>query len=166
MAEGVVVSEDVSRYGLHRLHVIRGGVPPAREAWLAGIQDGGQVEAIAEWHDPSLNFYHLYIAWRSEMIESSSPIWSTSISGNLVEAVGRAAEKFHQRFGAWPNQAITRANGEQDPGPNSVTLGSPQGDDIGKIRIHYVEKGWQPGTVGVYLLEDEDDEGEAHAGSN
>lgn len=59
-AQEMVVDEGVSRFGLHRLHVVRAGSPVGREQWM----EGKEVEAVYEYEEEEIKMFHLRLWWR------------------------------------------------------------------------------------------------------
>ena len=63
-----VVDMGVSRFGLHRLHVIRMGKPVEMERWIDQyVPMGGRVETHLAFEEPGLGLHHLYLYWRMEI---------------------------------------------------------------------------------------------------
>lgn len=68
-----VVQDDVSRFGLRRLHVIRMGGKVEKDDWLVQIEgDGGEVKAVLEYEEEELGLWHLRIFWKVREAGSST----------------------------------------------------------------------------------------------
>ena len=67
-AEGFVVDEGISRFGLRRIHVITPMTADKaliREAWTQEKAGEGEVMAVLEYDDEDVRMHHLRIYWRN-----------------------------------------------------------------------------------------------------
>jgi len=68
----VIVEQGVSRFGLHRLHVMRMSADPGRsgevdlERWVQEkvLAVGGEVELFYKYEEKDLGVWHLRLYWR------------------------------------------------------------------------------------------------------
>lgn len=67
MPDGVVVRNDVSRYGLRRLHILRAGQPVDEAAWLAAVGiTADELLARLEFKEEFMGMHHLRLYWRDK----------------------------------------------------------------------------------------------------
>jgi hypothetical protein len=59
-----VVDEGVSRYGLHRIHILRAGNCIDREKWIKEKVNGGLLMAVLEYEDQAVGMHHLRLYWK------------------------------------------------------------------------------------------------------
>jgi hypothetical protein len=71
----MVVKDDVSSKGLHRLHVVRGGSMKEEQAarWAAGWierrvdRTGGVLEGSFVYEEPGMGMWNLRLYWKDEV---------------------------------------------------------------------------------------------------
>ena len=64
LVDEIIVEEGVSRFGLHRLHVIRMGGVVDQVKWIEERVGEGRLEALVEYEDEGLGIYHLRLYWK------------------------------------------------------------------------------------------------------
>src|SRR5512139_639878 len=62
-SQGMVVDEGVSRFGLHRLHVVRAGSPVEAETYLERLE-GSEAATRFEYLEEEIGMWHLRLWWR------------------------------------------------------------------------------------------------------
>ena len=68
--DGTIVDMGVSRFGLHRLHVVRLGAAVDIEAWIKErVPEGGVVETFLGYEERGLGLHHLRLYWRETQAE-------------------------------------------------------------------------------------------------
>jgi len=158
-----VVLDDMSRYGLRRLHLL-GAFPVDADPYLDQMEAIGGIPLVKMEYEDDLGNYHLYLAWRFVM----EAMVVFGIDGcDLGEAIGKAAVGYFRRFGVWPDWGVIRGTGDAknaslDGGCKERILGREtgkgeiknlefkrDGEVVGEVRIERV--GWmRAGDVGVY----------------
>ena len=86
MVDGVVLYDGINRYGMHQMHVMRGGRKVDVEAWLQKLgifRD--QLTLINEYEEEETRMWHLHLAWKEdgEWDEWKPPIISSTC--NVIE---------------------------------------------------------------------------------
>jgi len=148
--EVFVVLDDMSRFGLRRLHLL-GAYPIDADLYLDQMEAiGGIAELKLEYVD-DLGNYHLFLAWRFVM-EAMFCIQIQDASA-FQEAIGKAAVGYFRRFGVWPDRGVIRTgDGGRGTGEGeikSMELRQEDGELVGNVMIERV--GWmRAGDVGVY----------------
>lgn len=67
MADGVVMYDGINRYGIHHVHVMRGGRKVDVGAWLGQL--GIELERLTlinEYEEEDTRMWHLHLAWMEE----------------------------------------------------------------------------------------------------
>ena len=143
-SETYVIQDDVSRYGLRRMHLMRKVKYGEEEVEkllneMEGESPARMTTAYATTWQDEVGNWHLFMAWR-EMMETMYVA-----SGKFCEALVQATRGYMRRFGNLPDRVIVREGTEA---PELVQL---EGD--GRSQRAVVKRcGWmRKGDVGVYV---------------
>jgi len=83
---GTVVDLGVSRFGLHRLHVVRMGAAVDAEAWIKErVPEGGMVETWLKYEEKGLGLHHLHLFWREGGIASQRDCFAKNARNDMEE---------------------------------------------------------------------------------
>lgn len=146
-----IVVDDVSRYGLRRVHAVTSR--RLKEVVMRRLRDriakeDGRWEFLQVLvHTDESGSCHVRMFWRWTM----GPLWVVARNGLEVGAATRkAAEGFFRKRGRFPNRAVIR-KGTEVVG-KGITLVNAEGVKLGEV--WYEEVGWiRSGDVGVYWCE-------------
>jgi hypothetical protein len=73
MDDEAIVEEGVSRYGLHRVHVVRMGGEVDAERWIREkTEEGGRVETFFRYEEEETGVHHLRLWWREPLTPTLS----------------------------------------------------------------------------------------------
>ena len=112
--DDVLMANDLTRYGLRRVHVMRMGARPERERWLALAP--GEVDlddmSVIETREDGLDVWHLHVCWHARELvkleggeQGMAVMWY--LGGQPVRlGVDCAATLFNMRTGRLPRAAL------------------------------------------------------------
>jgi len=68
MEDEIVIEEGVSRFGLHRVHVMRMGAPVDLERWVKErvLAVGGEVKTWYRYEEEGIGVHHLRLWWTAD----------------------------------------------------------------------------------------------------
>ena len=66
LVQEVVVEEGVSRFGLHRVHVMRMGAAVDVDQWVKERVGEGVVKGWWEYKEEEMDVYHLWLWWKDD----------------------------------------------------------------------------------------------------
>jgi hypothetical protein len=110
MNDETVLLNDLSLYGLRRVHVIRMGQPVDMERWLM-LMTEDEVCSLQrmEYEDKGMGVWHLRLWWHYKgPVTGSQPgiLWHLSKGERVSECVRRGAELHLAFFERWPVKAM------------------------------------------------------------
>ena len=114
MGDETLVLDDLTRYGLRRMHIMRCGKAVEARAWMERI--GGEVDAeeVRTWrcYEELLDVHHLWFYWHArELVEMRGGRRGPAVLWWVGEqparfAIDCAASLYLVRVGRWPNAAL------------------------------------------------------------
>lgn len=150
----VVVVNDLTRYGLRRLHVMRMGGRPDWQHWRQMVPAAAldSLEYI-ERHEPAIGVEHLELWWHvREMVRVAPPpgremvgvMWYVERGERLSEAIERATIEYYLAVDRWPVVGLYPARGGV---PDELVMATGE-DEAGKalppLRLPLQVAAWLP----------------------
>lgn len=118
MSDETVVLNDISRYGMRRVHVMRMGKPVEREQYICNmlpVEYDLDDLILAEYRDAAVDVYHLWLHWHArEMVtlrygdgrRSEVSCWWWMGKMNVRLAADCAATVYRRKMGRWPDRVL------------------------------------------------------------
>ena len=150
-----LLSNSISRYGLHELHVARMGAPVEIEHWMAFVPDYANAE-MQRWTEEPLGIHHLLIVWPAREVVHlvggpsawcglNVVLWRLDKGESVRDGTIKAAVAYLEKLGRWPNRVAIRKLPE-GAGEFAVYEGAD-----GRVMVKPVVAEWAPvGYLVVY----------------
>jgi hypothetical protein len=152
MSDETLLVNDITRFGLRRLHVVRMGAPVEGWNWVTKVPaDGLELVKAFETREEGVDVFHLWIVWNARepvKVEGKTVLfWWIGKGISLRDAARYAAVSYLGWFERWPGvvkvcKLPTGSTGE---------IEIAQEADF--IRVRLVEASWAP--KGFLILEGE-----------
>ena len=169
MSDESVVVNDITRYGLRRVQVVRMGARVCREAWIEQVPgEGREFLQVWERYESEVDVWHLWLWWNArEMVDLTPRPPSLTLKERGQEGKGEknlagfwwlggmpvrlgvdcAATMFRMAMGRWPGVALVR----------DLPVGASEFVDVTDVGGHagppvrLCAAGWVPGKFVVVM---------------
>ena len=169
MGEEVLVLNDLTEYGLRRMHVVSMGRPVERDVWLERVP-GEAIEHVncIQTKEEGLDVWHLWVVWNCREMVTVSPALTPALSQEgegatrkgvlwyvgkgipVSFAVEVGAEVYGRTVGRWPGVCLARSWPKEAP---ELYWWKPGNGTWGSVDVALAVAEWVPQGFVVFMEE-------------